>query len=152
MKVVIQRVLRGCVTVEEQVVGQIGKGIAVLVGICRDDTEDDVEYIIRKLLNVRMWSNEDGSKHWCRNVREVDGGILLVSQFTLMHVMKGSKPDFHHAMAPQQALAMFNTLRDRLRAEYTADKVATGAFQHYMHINQVNDGPVTFVLDSRRKE
>lgn len=149
MKAVIQRVLSGSVTSEGEVVGSIGKGLAVLVGIARGDTADDMDYIFRKILGVRVWSNEEGSKMWCRNVKEIDGGVLLISQFTLMHVMKGNKPDFHHAMPSEEALAMFNTLRDKLRAEYAPDKIATGKFQHYMNIQLTNDGPVTLVLDSK---
>ncbi|KAL7695898.1 D-tyrosyl-tRNA deacylase [Lotmaria passim] len=151
MRAVIQRVLSGSVTSEGEVVGSIQKGLAVLVGIARDDTAEDMEYIFRKILGVRLWSNADGSKMWCRNVKEIDGGVLLISQFTLMHVMKGNKPDFHHAMPPDDALAMFNALRDKLRADYAADKIATGKFQHYMNIQLVNDGPVTLVLDSKNK-
>ncbi|KAK7196203.1 D-tyrosyl-tRNA deacylase [Novymonas esmeraldas] len=151
MKAVIQRVLSGSVTSEGAVVGSIGQGIAVLVGIARDDTADDMEYIFRKILGVRVWSNDDGSKMWCRNVKEINGGVLLISQFTLMHVMKGNKPDFHHAMPPEDALVMFNALRDKLRSAYVADKIATGNFQHYMNIQLSNDGPVTLLIDSKNR-
>ncbi|EPY32352.1 D-tyrosyl-tRNA(Tyr) deacylase [Strigomonas culicis] len=152
MKIVIQRVLRASVTSNSEVVGSIGKGMSVLVGICQEDTREDMDYVIRKILGVRLWSNEDETKRWCRNVREIEGGVLLISQFTLMHVMKGNKPDFHHAMNPDKALEMFNELRDKLSATYVADRVATGKFQNYMNIEQVMDGPVTLVLDSKNKE
>lgn len=148
MRAVIQRVLSGSVSVEGEVVGAIEKGMAVLVGIGRDDTAEDMDYVIRKILGVRIWANKDG-KQWSNNVQEVDGGILLISQFTLMHVLKGNKPDFHCAMNPEAALEMFNAMRDKLRALYQTDKVATGKFQHYMNIHLVNDGPVTLVLDSK---
>ncbi|KPA81233.1 putative D-tyrosyl-tRNA deacylase [Leptomonas pyrrhocoris] len=151
MKAVIQRVLSGAVTSEGEVVGSIQKGMVVLVGMARDDTAEDMEYIHRKIVGVRLWSNADGTKMWCRNVREIDGSVLLVSQFTLMHVMKGNKPDFHHAMPSEEALVMCNTLRDKLRADLGAERVATGKFQHYMNVQLVNDGPVTLVLDSRNK-
>lgn len=151
MKAVIQRVLNGAVTSEGEVVGSIEKGLAVLVGIARDDTKDDMDYIIRKILGAKLWNNEDGSKSWCRNVKEIDGGVLIISQFTLMHVMKGNKPDFHNAMQSDAAREMFNNLRDRLRTEYSPEKIATGKFQHYMNIQLLNDGPVTLVLDSRNK-
>ncbi|CBZ26125.1 putative D-tyrosyl-tRNA deacylase [Leishmania mexicana MHOM/GT/2001/U1103] len=151
MKAVIQRVLSGSVTSEGEVVGSIQKGLAVLVGIARDDTADDTEYILRKILGARVWSNEDGSKMWCRNVKEIDGEVLLISQFTLMHVMKGNKPDFHNAMPPEDALKVFNTLRDKLRCEYAPHKIATGNFQHYMNIHLSNDGPVTLILDSKKR-
>lgn len=152
MKVVIQRVLNGRVISEGEVVGAIEKGLAALVGVDREDTADDMEYIARKLLGVRIWADAAGEKQWCRNVKEIEGGILLVSQFTLAHVLKGNKPDFHHAMPPEDALEMFNTLRDKLRAEYQADRITTGKFQHYMNVQLSNDGPVTLVLDSKNRQ
>lgn len=151
MKVVVQRVSEAKVVSGGETVGAIKKGIAALVGIDREDTTDDLEYIVRKLLGVRIWPDEAEKKPWCRSVRDVDGGLLLVSQFTLTHVLKGNKPDFHHAMPPETASQMFNTLRDRLCAEYRADRVATGKFQHYMQVELCNDGPVTLVLDSKHR-
>ncbi|RNE96892.1 D-tyrosyl-tRNA deacylase [Trypanosoma rangeli] len=152
MKVVVQRVFSGSVTVGDEVVGAVGRGIAVLVGIHRDDTAADVDYVARKLLALRIWPSEDGAKSWDRCVRQVDGGILLISQFTLMHVLKGNKPDFHLAMDPERALEMFHCLRDALARGYAEDRVATGRFQSCMRVNLVNDGPVTIVLDSRSRQ
>ncbi|RNE98020.1 D-tyrosyl-tRNA deacylase [Trypanosoma conorhini] len=149
MRAVVQRVLSGSVTVGDEVVGAVGRGVAVLVGVHRDDTVDDVNYIARKLLALRIWPSEDGAKTWDRCVRQVGGGILLISQFTLMHVLKGNKPDFHLAMGPEGASEMFQRLRDALAREYAEDRIATGRFQAYMRVNLVNDGPVTIVLDSR---
>ncbi|CAJ1036373.1 D-Tyr-tRNA(Tyr) deacylase, putative [Leishmania lindenbergi] len=151
MKAVIQRVLSGSVTSEGEVVGSIQKGLAVLVGIARDDTADDMDYILRKILGARLWSNEDGSKMWCRNVKEIDGEVLLISQFTLMHVMKGNKPDFHNAMPPEDALVVFNMLRDKLRSAHAPGKIATGSFRHYMGVDLSCDGPVTLTLDSKNR-
>ncbi|KEG05713.1 D-tyrosyl-tRNA deacylase [Trypanosoma grayi] len=152
MKAVIQRVLGGSVTVGDEVVGEIGRGIAVLVGFHRDDNMDDLNYIARKLLSLRLWPSEDGQKTWDRSVKEIDGGILLISQFTLMHVLKGNKPDFHLAMNPEGALNMFNRLRDTLGESYLPDRISAGRFQAYMKINLTNDGPVTIQLDSRHKQ
>nr|CCC93844.1 putative D-tyrosyl-tRNA deacylase [Trypanosoma congolense IL3000] len=151
MRVVVQRVLQGSVTVDGEVVGSIGRGIVALVGIHHEDTSGDVEYVARKLLALRIWASEDGTRTWDRSVTQIGGGILLVSQFTLMHVMKGNKPDFHMAMKPDKALELFNSLHDTLSRLYAADKVSTGRFQSYMNINMTNDGPVTLVLDSRSK-
>ncbi|CBH15791.1 D-tyrosyl-tRNA deacylase, putative [Trypanosoma equiperdum] len=151
MRVVVQRVLEGAVTVGEEVVGSVGRGIVALVGIHHEDDMSDVDYIAHKLLSLRIWRSEDGQKTWDRNVKQVDGGILLVSQFTLMHVLKGNKPDFHLAMKPERASELFNNLREALCRDYAAHKISTGRFQSYMNINMTNDGPVTLVLDSRNK-
>ncbi|KAG8348054.1 putative D Tyr tRNA(Tyr) deacylase [Trypanosoma vivax] len=148
MRAVVQRVLNGAVTVEGNVVGEIGRGIVVLVGIHKDDNEENMNYIVRKLLSLRLWPSEDGEKSWDRNVVQIGGGILLVSQFTLMHTLKGNKPDFHMAMKPEEAKVLFNNLRDALSRNYSPDKVSTGQFQSYMNIKMTNDGPVTLVLDT----
>eukprot|EP00796_Vickermania_ingenoplastis_P005185 gene5185-3730_t len=145
MKFVIQRVSKAAVHVGEEVVGSIEQGVSVLVGVVKDDTTADMESLARKLLSCRLWPDENG-KPWSKNIRDINGGILLISQFTLAHVMKGTKPDFHNAMKPEEALEMFNALRDRLRADYCEEKVQTGQFQAYMHIPQVNDGPVTLQI------
>ncbi|KAF8305688.1 D-tyrosyl-tRNA deacylase [Trypanosoma cruzi cruzi] len=152
MKVVVQRVLSGSVTVGDEVVGAVGRGIVALVGMHRDDTVDDVNYVARKLLGLRIWPSEDGKKTWERCVKQIDGGVLLISQFTLMHVLKGNKPDFHLAMDPEHALEMFDCLRDTLKREYMEEKIATGQFRSYMNINLVNDGPVTILLDSHSRQ
>ncbi|ORC85176.1 D-tyrosyl-tRNA deacylase [Trypanosoma theileri] len=152
MKAVVQRIISGSVRVGDEVVGEVNRGIAVLVGIHRDDTADDMNYIARKLLGLRLWPSEGSQKTWDRNIKQIDGGILLISQFTLMHVLKGNKPDFHLAMDPDGALKMFNSLRDTLRSDLLPERVATGQFQSYMNINLINDGPVTIILDSRNKQ
>ncbi|ORC85174.1 D-tyrosyl-tRNA deacylase [Trypanosoma theileri] len=152
MKAVAQRTISGSVRVGDEVVGEVNRGIAVLVGIHRDDTADNMNYIARKLLGLRLWPSEDSQKTWDRNIKQIDGGVLLISQFTLMHVLKGNKPDFHLAMDPDGALKMFNSLRDTLRSDLLLERVASGQFQSYMNINLINDGPVTIILDSRNKQ
>ncbi|KAH9580902.1 D-aminoacyl-tRNA deacylase DTD [Trypanosoma melophagium] len=122
MKAFVQRITSGSVRVGDEVVGEASRGIAVLVAIHRDDTADDMNYIARKLLGLRLWSSDDGQKTWDRNIKQIDGDILLISQFTLMHVLKGNKPDFHMAMDPEEALKMFNTLRDTLKNDYFPDR------------------------------
>ncbi|CCW60131.1 unnamed protein product [Phytomonas sp. EM1] len=151
MKIVIQRALRGVATVDGEIIGSIGKGMVVLIGIDRDDKQEDMNYIAHKILTVRIWPNEEG-KAWDRNVKEINGGILMVSQFTLTHTLKGCRPDFHRAMPPEGALEMFKSICDKLRAEYDPDKIATGKFQHYSNIEIVNDGPVTLLIDSKKRD
>ncbi|CCW66900.1 unnamed protein product [Phytomonas sp. Hart1] len=151
MKIVIQRVLRGAATVNGETVGSIQKGMVVLIGIDREDTQDDMDYIVRKILTIRIWPNEE-ERPWRLNIKNINGSILMASQFTLMHKSKGTKPDFHRAMAPEGALEMFNRICDKLRAEYDPEKIATGKFQSYSSIDIVNDGPVTFIVDSKNRE
>jgi len=104
MRVVIQRVSSAHVTVQGQLVSKIGPGLCVLVGLSRNDTEKDAEYMCRKILNTRLWPNKDG-RPWSMSVAQQNYEVLLVSQFTLYCVLKGNKPDFHNAMNPDQAKA-----------------------------------------------
>lgn len=151
MRFVITRVTHAAVKVDDKVVGAIDKGVSVLVGISRDDTVQDMESLARKLLTCRLWPDEN-DKPWMKTIKDINGGILLISQFTLCHVMKGTKPDFHNAMKPEEANAMFLALRDRLRAEYCEEKVQSGQFQAYQIIPQELDGPVTLLWDSKKKD
>lgn len=149
MKAIVQRVSEASVTVSGQVVGQIQKGLCVLVGIGREDTDKDVEFIARKLLNLRLFQHPESGKSWDRNVVQIEGGVLLISQFTLCHVLKGNKPDFHNAMTGESARVLFDELTERMRRQYVSDRIATGQFGAYMDVRIANDGPVTISLDSR---
>lgn len=151
MRAVIQRVLNASVQSENQICGSIDKGISVLVGIANDDCDDDMLYVIQKLLTLRLWSDSETEKMWQKNVVDIQGGILLISQFTLMHQLKGTKPDFHHAMPPIQAKNIFEKLCTTMRGKYISEKIQSGNFQHYMKITQTMDGPVTIILDSKNR-
>ena len=109
MRFVIQRVNRGCVKVSSQVVGQIGKGLMILVGISDKDTEEHIEHITDKLLNIRLFDDDKGNR-WKESVKSLGLEILLVSQFTLYHVLKGNKPDFHEVMGGDQVLEIFDKI------------------------------------------
>ncbi|KAL0476814.1 dtd [Acrasis kona] len=124
----------------------------VLIGITDGDTKEDMEYICRKILTTRMWDNVDGSKRWCRSLKEMDYEVLLVSQFTLYSKFKGTKLDFHNAMTPEKAKEFFNNFADYMRSEYKQDKVFLGAFGEYMNVNLTNDGPVTIIADSKLRD
>ncbi|CAG9326668.1 unnamed protein product [Blepharisma stoltei] len=147
MRLVIQRVLSGSVTSEGVVTGAIGPGIMVLLGISRDDTEEITRQMARKLLNIRIWA--DGDKAWTLNVMQKNYEVLVVSQFTLYAVMKGNRPDFHNAMANEDARNLYELFVQELRNVYGPEKIQTGAFGQYMNISLLNDGPVTINIESK---
>ena len=118
--------MRAKLTANEQVVSEIGKGIMVLCGITHDDNILDVESVVPKLLKTRLWADQNG-KAWSTNVVENDYQILLVSQFTLYHVLKGTKPDFHGAMANEPAKELYKTFLDKLEAEFRAMRAKSGS-------------------------
>ncbi|XP_047119349.1 D-aminoacyl-tRNA deacylase 1-like [Schistocerca piceifrons] len=151
MKAVIQRVLKASVTVDGEVISSIGKGLCVLVGISRDDTEADMEYLARKLLNLGIFEDDNG-KRWNLSVRDKNLEILCVSQFTLYHVLKGNKLDFHCAMPAESSEEFYNRFLKLLRTQYKDDFVKDGKFGAYMTVNIENDGPVTVELESPSKK
>ncbi|GAB0092714.1 D-aminoacyl-tRNA deacylase [Sergentomyia squamirostris] len=147
MKAIIQRVSSASVTVDQEVISAIGRGLCVLVGICRDDSQKDVEYIVRKLLNIRLFEDPSG-KRWSKSVLDEQLEILCVSQFTLYHKLKGNKPDFHLAMQGTDAQDLYNSFLKQLGAKYSPEKIKDGKFGAYMQVHIQNDGPVTIELDS----
>uniref|UniRef100_K3WUV9 D-aminoacyl-tRNA deacylase n=1 Tax=Globisporangium ultimum (strain ATCC 200006 / CBS 805.95 / DAOM BR144) TaxID=431595 RepID=K3WUV9_GLOUD len=151
MRVVLQRVTSASVRVEGEVVGQIGRGLLCLVGIGRDDTEEDAEFCCRRLLNCRIWPDAKDTP-WKTSVLSNGFEVLLVSQFTLHGYFSGNKPDFHLSMAPTPAKEFFDKFCARVRAAHTADKVAEGVFGAYMEVSLVNDGPITMTIDSKEKK
>jgi len=133
--------------VNGQVVGQIGHGLLALIGVAKDDEAADIDYIVSKIRDLRIFDDEHGRLN--RSVVEVDGDVLVVSQFTLLgDVRKGRRPGFDAAAPPEIARALYDQLVDRLRA--TGVRVETGVFQAMMHVGLVNDGPVTILVDSKR--
>ncbi|PIA31317.1 hypothetical protein AQUCO_05100093v1 [Aquilegia coerulea] len=149
MRAVVQRVTSASVEVEGRTVSEIGPGLVVLVGIHESDVESDADYICRKVLNMRLFTNEKTGKAWDQNVMQRDYGVLLVSQFTLYGILKGNKPDFHVAMPPQKAKPFYESLVEKFRKSYKSDAVKDGVFAAMMKVNLVNDGPVTMQLDSQ---
>ncbi|XGW04127.1 hypothetical protein V3C99_015351 [Haemonchus contortus] len=150
MRAVIQRVARASVKVGEEVVSSIGRGVCVFVGISRDDKDDDIEYIVRKILNVRLFASEN--KRWDKSVKDEGLEILCVSQFTLYGFLKGNKLDFHNSMNPQDASTFYTSFMERLRASYLPENVKDGRFAAMMNVEIVNDGPVTISIDSRQRD
>lgn len=148
MKAVLQRVNKALVTVEDEVVGSIGRGLVVLVGISREDTERDVQYLAEKTVNLRIFSDSEGKF----NLSALDtwGELLVVSQFTLLaDAKKGRRPSFADAAPPDQAEALFERFLAFLRT--SGLRVETGRFQQHMVVEIHNDGPVTVLLDSKDK-
>jgi D-aminoacyl-tRNA deacylase len=149
MRAVVQRVAHASVTVDERVVGQVGRGLCVLLGAGRDDGPGDVAYMVEKIANLRIFADEQGKMN--RSVLDVAGGVLVVSQFTLYgDARKGRRPSFIQALEPAAAEALYQSVVSNLRAAGVAE-VATGSFGAMMQVELVNDGPVTILLDSSRQ-
>ncbi|RDY01692.1 D-aminoacyl-tRNA deacylase [Mucuna pruriens] len=123
MRAVVQRVASASVEVEGRIVSEIGPGLLVLVGVHDSDSDADADYICRKVLNMRLFPNENTGKAWDHSVVQKNYQVLLVSQFTLYGFLKGNKPDFHVAMAPQRAKPFYASLVDRFRNAYNSDAI-----------------------------
>jgi D-tyrosyl-tRNA(Tyr) deacylase len=146
MRSVVQRVARGAVRVDRQVVGEIGHGLLVLLGVATGDAESDARWTADKLAQLRVFEDEAGKMN--RSVQDVGGGVLLVSQFTLLgDARKGNRPSFVGAAPPEEANALYESVAALLRARGLP--VAQGVFRAHMEVESVNDGPVTLILDSR---
>ena len=146
MKAVIQRVTRASVEVEGRRVGAIGAGLLVLLGVAKGDGETDCRFMVEKLRGLRIFADEAGKMN--RSLADVGGAVLLVSQFTLLgNTRSGRRPGFEDAAKPDDAKRLYELVSAILKAQGTA--VETGVFAAYMQVELVNDGPVTFLLDSR---
>ena len=149
MRAVVQRVTSARVRVAGRVTGEIGGGLLVLLGVGKDDTAADVTYVAGKIRDMRVFPGEDG-RPMDRSVTETGGSVLVVSQFTLYgDVRKGRRPAFDAAAPGEAARALYEDLVRELRTAQL--QVATGEFQATMHVELVNDGPVTILLDSKRQ-
>ena len=149
MRAVIQRVTSARVRVDERVVGEIGRGLLVLLGVARDDAEGDAVHVAAKIRDLRVFEGESG-KPMDRSVSEIGGAVLVVSQFTLYgDVRKGRRPAFDHAAPAETARSLYEAVVRELRSAHLP--VATGEFQAMMQVELVNDGPVTILVDSKRQ-
>jgi len=148
VKALLQRVTEASVSVGGEVVGRIGRGLVVFVGVASEDTEKDAQYLVEKVVNLRIFSDEAGKFNL--SALDIRGELLVVSQFTLLaDTRKGRRPSFVEAAPPAQAEQLFEQFVEQARA--TGLKVETGRFQQYMQVEIHNDGPVTILLDSREK-
>ena len=147
MRAVVQRVKEAWVDVDGQEVGRIGKGLAILIGIAKDDGEEDIEYLVEKVTGLRILEDEEGKMNL--SVIDVRGEILVVSQFTLYgDCRKGRRPSFDQAAQPEAAEKLYNLFVERIRER--GIRVEVGRFRALMDVHLINWGPVTILLDSRK--
>ena len=147
MRAVIQRVTEGCVTIDGEVVAAIGPGLAVLVGFCEADGDEEIAWMAHKIAGLRVFADDQGKMNL--SVGDVQGQVLVVPNFTLYgDVTKGQRPSFTQAAAPEHAVDAFDGFAKRLEAEGV--DVQTGQFGEHMHVALVNDGPVTLIVDTEQ--
>ncbi|MEO1690973.1 MAG: D-aminoacyl-tRNA deacylase [Cyanobacteria bacterium J06631_6] len=149
MRVIIQRVKSSSVLVEDKIIGEIGKGLNLLVGIAPTDTATELDWMARKCLDLRLFPDRDSAKPWSKSVVDIQGEILVVSQFTLYgDCRKGRRPSFSNSAAPDLAQPLYDLFVEKL--EQSGLKVATGKFGAMMKVAIINDGPVTLILNRDR--
>ena len=135
MRVVIQRVLRASVRVGDDLINSIDRGLCVLIGITHDDDQSDIDYMVKKLLSIRLWPSVDGTRNWQRNLVELDYSLLCVSQFTLHATLKGNKPDFHLSMSSEPSKNFYEKFLGQLKQTYRSDRVFDGQFGAMMNVS-----------------
>lgn len=140
MRIVLQKVQKASVKVNSKIVGKIGKGYVLLVGFCKDFKEEMLEYFVKKIVNLRIFEDENGKMN--KNIKTVKGEILIISQFTLCaNTKKGNRPSFDLAMKPELAKKYFNIFISKFKKENI--NISTGIFGKNMKVSLINDGPVT---------
>lgn len=150
MRIVIQRVSQASVTIDGQTKSTIGKGFLILIGIGRDDTEEDIKWLVNKIIGLRIFDDEKGVMN--RSIMDIDGEILVVSQFTLMaSYKKGNRPSWIHAAPHELSIPLYRRFCNTL-SEALGKPVSTGEFGADMQIGLQNDGPVTICMDTKNKE
>ncbi|MFA5443959.1 MAG: D-aminoacyl-tRNA deacylase [Bacteroidales bacterium] len=150
MRTVIQRVTEASVKIEDSLKGNIGAGMLILAGFENEDNREDLEWMVRKIANLRIFDDNQGVMNL--SVSQVSGQLLVVSQFTLhASTRKGNRPSYVKAAEPAVAIPLYESFC-KLLQEYTGIKVETGEFGAHMEVNLVNDGPVTIIIDSKKRE
>jgi D-tyrosyl-tRNA(Tyr) deacylase len=150
MRIVIQKVSKASVTVEGQLISSIGKGLLVLLGIEDADTDDDIDWLVKKMVQLRVFNDESGVMNL--SVQDVSGDILVVSQFTLhASTKKGNRPSYIRASKPEFAVPMYEKFIQKSE-EVFGKRIGTGIFGAMMDVSLVNDGPVTIIIDSKQKD
>jgi len=150
MRIVIQKVLQASVTIEEKQVSSIGKGLLVLLGIEDADNDEDIDWLVKKMLQLRIFDDENGVMNL--SVQDVGGDVLIVSQFTLhASTKKGNRPSYIRASKPDFAIPMYEKFVQKTE-ELLGKKAGTGVFGAMMKVELVNDGPVTIIIDTKEKE
>lgn len=147
MKVVIQRVKKSSVSVEGKLVNEIDNGLCILVGFTHDDNTNDIDYIVKKIVNLRIFDDENGVMN--KSISDINGSILSISQFTLhAETKKGNRPSYIKALNGDEAIKLYENLNQKLN-EYIPTK--SGIFGADMQVEIINDGPVTILIDSKNK-
>ncbi len=150
MRVVVQRVAEASVEINEEIVSSIGRGLLILLGIEEGDDESDAEWLASKIVQMRIFNDDAGKMN--RSVIDIDGEIMVVSQFTLhASTKKGNRPSFIRAAKPERAIPLYEYFVTSVEKKLSKS-VATGTFGAYMQVRLVNDGPVTIVMDSKNRE
>ncbi|HAY70340.1 MAG TPA: D-tyrosyl-tRNA(Tyr) deacylase [Saprospirales bacterium] len=150
MRTVIQRVKKASVSVDEKIVGQIGQGMLILLGIEEEDQTEDLDWLVRKIVQLRIFSDQEDKMNL--SVKDIGGALLVVSQFTLhASTKKGNRPSYIRAARPDKAIPMYEEFINELK-KYSQLSVASGIFGAMMDISLVNDGPVTIFIDTKAKE
>jgi len=149
MKVIIQRVSKASVTINEVKVASIKKGLLILLGIANEDNQEDINWLVRKIINLRIFNDQDGVMN--HSLAEVDGNVIVVSQFTLhASTKKGNRPSYIKAAKPAIAIPLYNNFIVTLESKL-GKKIQTGKFGSHMELEIHNDGPVTIIIDTKNK-
>ncbi|GKT68207.1 LOW QUALITY PROTEIN: D-tyrosyl-tRNA deacylase [Colletotrichum tofieldiae] len=146
LSAIVQRVLSASVTVDNEVISSIGKGILVLAAVAPGDTEKDAEGLANKVLKLKMWDDEAGGR-WKKTVQDIDGEVLCVSQFTLFAKIVKNRPDFRLSAPAEEAKKLYHYFLQKVQDSYAVDKVKDGRFQAMMAVSSTNDGPVCAPLN-----
>ena len=147
MRVVIQRVREASVKINDEIVGEIQQGLLVLLGIEHVDSELDADYLIQKLIHLRIFGDDEGKMNL--SVSDISGDLLIVSQFTLFaDTKKGNRPSFIRSARPEQAIPLYEYFLSQLKKEFSG-KIENGVFGANMQVELINDGPVTIIIDSK---
>jgi D-tyrosyl-tRNA(Tyr) deacylase len=150
MRAVIQRVTKASVTIDEVIRGKIGDGLVVLIGIEDADSEEDINWLSNKMVNLRIFNDEEGVMN--KSVLEISGSILLISQFTLhANTKKGNRPSYIKASKPDVAIPLYEKLIAQLKTDL-GKEIETGIFGANMKVELLNDGPVTIIIDTKNRE
>lgn len=150
MRVLIQRTKNACVTINNQIHGEIDQGLVLLVGIEHEDLNSDADWLIGKINNLRIFTDNEGKMNW--SIHDINGQFLVVSQFTLhASTKKGNRPSYIQAARPEVAIPLYNYFVEKLKTESNL-KVETGEFGADMQVQLINDGPVTIWIDSKNRE
>ena len=150
MRIVVQRVQEASVEIDSKIISKISKGLLVLLGIENEDENSDADYLIQKLINLRIFIDNEGKMNL--SIKEIDGEVLIVSQFTLhASTKKGNRPSYIRAARPENAVPLYNYFIQKVQLEFEKT-IQTGEFGADMQVRLLNDGPVTIIIDSKNKD